>query len=290
MALLIELLSKATIFLRSKNIERPKCDAEWLFAHVLGCTRLELYLRHRSTIDGASEARFRELLLRRGAREPLQYILGEVDFCDVRLKVNANVLIPRSETEWLVEWLMDYIKKHFPDALGPRSELAILDLGTGSGAIAIALAKKFPGSRIFGIDRSPLALKVARENMYSNGIGNVRFGESDWYDILEKRGGKLFDIIVSNPPYLSQEEFDRAQDEIRKYEPREALVAPNEGLGHVETILKGAPRFLKPNGIVALETAASHPQWLQKKYGEQFRRTEILRDLNKYDRFFIAQT
>jgi release factor glutamine methyltransferase len=300
MASVIELLTRGVNFLRSKHIERPKCDAEWMFAHVLGCSRLELYLRYQTFIDARAEDQLRDLLVRRSKGEPLQYILGEVDFCNVKLKVDPRVLIPRSETEMLVEWLVAYVKDCQGNADGSGGDGVfagtegdqwnILDLGTGSGAIGIALARYFPESRVLATDKSPLALEVARENMERNGVGNLKLLESDWYGVFESGECKeKFNIIVSNPPYLSQQEFAVARDEVRKYEPISALVADDEGLRDIEIILQGAQKFLKAGGLIALETGISHPQQLQNKYKNFFRQTEIKQDLNKFDRFFIAR-
>jgi release factor glutamine methyltransferase len=288
-ASLIELLGEGVHFLHSKGIERPKCDAEWLFAHVLGCSRLELYLRRGMAVGAPDEGRLRELLVRRSRREPLQYILGEVDFCDVKLGVDPRVLIPRPETEMLVEWLAAQVKDRWRAVGTEEPPVTILDLGTGSGAIGIALAKYFPASRIFAIDKSPFALDVARENVERNGVRNVKLLESDWYAIFE--GGvcqEKFDIIVANPPYLSLREFADAGEEVRKYEPISALVAGDDGLGDIEIILGGARNFLRSGGLVALETGVAHPEQLQKKYIKFFNKTEIIRDLNQFDRFFIA--
>ncbi|MDR3317293.1 MAG: peptide chain release factor N(5)-glutamine methyltransferase [Puniceicoccales bacterium] len=292
---ILELLTRGSAFLRSKNIERPKCDAEWLFAHVLGCSRLELYLKYQMTVDPQAEARLRVLFVRRAKREPLQYILGQVDFCGVKLFVDVRVLIPRHETEMLVEWLIDNINQCYKK-IGCKdhekmnhSPLSILDLGTGSGAIAIALGKYFPESQVYAVDKSPLALAVARENKQRNGVNNVHILESDWYSAFgEERWSNKFDVIVANPPYLTRQEFDAAQEEVRKYEPISALVADDEGLSDIEIILSSAPKFLKTNGIIAIETGILHSQKLQERYGKYFRRTEIMQDLNKFDRFFIA--
>ncbi|MDR0590461.1 MAG: peptide chain release factor N(5)-glutamine methyltransferase [Puniceicoccales bacterium] len=293
MASVIELLAKGVRFLHSKNIERPKCDAEWLFAHVLSCSRLELYLRYGAAVGASDEAHLRELLVRRARREPLQYILGEVDFCDVKLAVDPRVLIPRGETEMLVEWLVAYIRGrdwgNFAAGGASNYRCNILDLGTGSGAIAIALAKYFPASRIFATDKSPFALAVAQKNAERNGVRNVKLLESDWYDVF---GGGVcqekFDIIVANPPYLTPQELADARDEVRKYEPISALIAGDGGLRDIEIILRGARNFLKKGGLVALETGITHPRQLRKKYKNFFNKTEIMRDLNQFDRFFVA--
>ena len=142
---LLELLRRSTEFLISKKIENAKCDAEWMISSVLNCSRLALYVDGNQKLNEEQEQQFHAMLLRRADREPLQYILGEVEFFGVRLRVDSRVLIPRSETEWLVEWVSKKI----------GSVLSILDLGTGSGAIAIALAKQFPQSEILAVDRSP---------------------------------------------------------------------------------------------------------------------------------------
>ncbi|MDR1590626.1 MAG: peptide chain release factor N(5)-glutamine methyltransferase [Puniceicoccales bacterium] len=292
MASIIELLAEGTSFLCSDNVEGSKNDAEWLLAHVLGCSRLELTLQGQTTVSKESEIQFLELLVRRAQREPLQYILGEVDFYDVNLMVDSRVFIPRGETEILVEWLINNTSKRIGNAFsigGNFSSLNILDLGTGSGAIAIALAKHFPKSCVFAVDRSPLALEVVRENMRRNGVNNLQFFQSDWYSAFEgDKWREQFDLIVSNPPYLTRQEFDGIQDEIRRYEPISALIAEEEGLQDIRIILDGAQKFLKKNGIIAIETGISHAQQLQKVYGKYFKQTEVLKDLNRFDRFFIA--
>jgi release factor glutamine methyltransferase len=287
MAVLLELLREATDFLSSSGIEEAKCDGEWLFAHILGCSRTELILNCRTTIPPEVEMQFRKLLERRATREPLQYILSEVDFCDVKLKVDPRVLIPRSETEMLVEWLSKKIE--FVNNMQRKNKnLQILDLGTGSGAIALSLAKRYPNSRIIAIDQSSRALEIARENAALNHITHVEFLESNWFSALFGRENANFDVIVSNPPYLTQQEFDSAQDEVRKYEPVEALVSGNEGLQDLQLILDNAPQFLEQNGLVALEMGVNHSEILQKKYKKMFRKIEILQDLSKRNRFFMA--
>jgi release factor glutamine methyltransferase len=289
MASINELLTEGANVLYSNGVEGSRNDAEWLLAHVLGYSRLALNLNGQTTVSRESEMQFWKQLLRRARREPLQYILGEVDFHNTQLKIDARVFIPRGETETLVEWLINHINKRIGDAFPGEenfSSLNILDLGTGSGAIAIALAKRFPMGCVLAVDRSPLALEVARENMRRNGVNNLQLLQSNWYSAFEG-DRKPFDVIVSNPPYLTRQEFETAQDEVRR-EPISALVAEEEGLRDIRIILNGAQRFLKKDGIVAVETGISHSQELQRAYGERFRQTEILKDLNQFDRFFIA--
>jgi release factor glutamine methyltransferase len=289
MASITALLREGTKFLRTSHVERPQWDAEWLLAHVLGYPRLELILNGSMAVDEKSETQFWTFLTRRARREPLQYILGEIDFYGIKLKVDPRVFIPRSETELLVEWLLE----NSPNMAGDRSfggtPLNILDLGTGSGAIAIALAKHFPMSSLLAIDRSLPALRVARKNMERNGVNNLKLLRSNWYDALEgDKWREQFDLIVSNPPYLTHQEFDTAQEEVRRHEPITALVAEEKGIRDIRIILNGAQKFLKKGGIIAIETGILHPKQLQKEYEKYFTQTKILQDLNQLDRFFIA--
>jgi release factor glutamine methyltransferase len=289
------LLTEGANFLRASHVEQPKCDAEWLLAHILECPRFALSLNGSMVVDEKSETQFWTFLARRAKREPLQYILSEVDFYGIKLKVDSRVFIPRSETELLIEWLVKDINKGmesggFGDAFsGTPLSLNILDLGTGSGAIAIALAKHFPMSSVFAVDRSAPALGVARKNMERNGVNNLKLLKSNWYSIFESdKWLEQFDLIVSNPPYLTRQEFEAAQDEVRRHEPIAALVAKEKGLHDIRIIIDGAQKFLKKEGIVAIETGILHPKQLQKEYGKCFRQTKILQDLNRFDRFFIA--
>ncbi|MDR0418359.1 MAG: peptide chain release factor N(5)-glutamine methyltransferase [Puniceicoccales bacterium] len=284
-----DLLDYAMRFLCVRGIENPKHEAELLLSHLLNCSRLALYLNRRIAISKSVAYQFFQWLRRRAMREPLQYILGEVEFFNVRLKVDSRVLIPRSETEMLVEWL---VEKGVPTLVNRRRKnemnLRILDLGTGSGAIAIALAKYFPLSSIVAVDRSFNALDVAQENATLNHVSHVRFLQSDWFISLHEYSCNRFDIIVANPPYLTRQEFEEAQDEIKNYEPELSLVSEDNGLRDIRYILNGAPLFLEEGGFVVLEVGMGHATVLQNEYGKVFRRVEIFQDLLKCDRFFIA--
>lgn len=281
-------------FLREADIESPRWDAEQIIASVMGYSRLALYLKKDQQITSAQWEKIEQLLVRRAAHEPLQYLLGEVDFCDLHLRVDLRVLIPRSETELLIEW----IEHHFSEK--KERPLNILDLGTGSGAIALSLAKNFPKSQVLAVDISPDALEVARKNAQLNQIHNVCFLQSNWFEELQSPDKNsatkptteknfTFDLIVANPPYLTEFEYQTAQEEVRGYEPKLALVAENEGMADLEKILDTAPQYLSEHGIVALETGSLHPKKLQKKYQNGYLTTRILQDLSHRDRFFIAE-
>jgi len=187
----------------------------------------------------------RPLVRRRSQREPLQYILGHVDFSGLKIKVDKRALIPRPETEFLIEKIKD--------KLSSKSPLRILDLGTGSGAIALALAKCFSEANVTAIDASQDALALTSENIQSLGFSDrVKPLFSTWYDAV--RPTSDFDLIISNPPYLTLLEVNQAMPEVNKHEPLSALIADDNGLKDIKIIISQAKKYLAPHGIVALET------------------------------------
>ena len=246
----IEILEKSRRFLEEKGGESARLDSEHILASALNCKRLDLYLQYDRPLSETQLATIRPLLRRRSRREPLQYILGTVEFFDTSLAVDRRALIPRPETEQFVERILAKIK---------RPPKRIVDLGTGCGAIAIALTSHYPRASLTAVDLSDKALDLARENIAASGLEDrIEVLQSDWYDAIEG----AYDLIVSNPPYLSEEEWRSAQVEVREFEPRAALVAPKGGLADLETILIGAPPYLKPDGVVALETGIAHHEAL----------------------------
>ena len=216
---------------------------------------------------------------RRAQHEPLQYIVGEMEFFGAKLKVDRRALIPRPETERLVE-----LVGLSGMALAPTK---ILDLGTGSGAIALALALLFPAAAITAVDRSEDALALARENAAATGLAErVTFLASDWFAAVP---AGPFEIIVANPPYLSAEETAQTAPEVRGFEPLAALTAAEDGLADLARIIREAPRFLAPGGLLALETGvAHHARLLALAAAAGFSRTESKQDLSGRDRYFFA--
>ena len=278
MQTIVEVLRKSEGFLARSGIESPKVDAEWLLAGTLGCKRLDLYLQHDRPLEETVLEKLREQVRRRGKGEPLQYILGYVDFHDIRLQVQPGVLIPRPETELLVEKVIG--------RLGNVGTPRIVDLGTGSGAIALALAHALPGARVLAVDRSPEALAQARVNADQLGLRDrVAFRSGDWLSGLEMEA----DCIVSNPPYLTEEEWAEARPEVRQAEPREALVAAEDGLADLRRILTEAPARLAPGGLVALETGIAHGPALTALAGKLgYSGCVVEKDDNGRDRYFFA--
>lgn len=279
MQTVLDILKLTTGFFEKRGVESARLNAELLVGHALGLKRMQLYLQFERPLTEAELEKIRPLVKRRAAREPLQYILGSTEFCGLRLKVDRRALIPRPETEYLVEIVGGSL------ASPPAS---ILDLGTGTGALALALAAKYPEARVTAVDKSPDALALAAENAAACGLAErVNLLASDWFAALPAAG--RFALIVANPPYLTADEVAAAEPEVREFEPHQALVAPEEGRADLETILRQAPRFLEPGGLLACETGiAQHARLLEVAKEAGFARTESRRDLTGRDRFVLA--
>ena len=276
----LAIIQKTAEFFGARGIESPRLNAELLIGHALGLKRMQLYLQFERILAEAELEKIRPLVRRRAQREPLQYIVGSVEFAGLKLKVDRRALIPRPETELLVELLV---------ARCSPPPARVLDLGTGSGAIALALARAFPEASVSAVDSSADALALAAENMLASGFAErVKLRQSSWFDGVGP--DERFDLIVSNPPYLSAQETAAAAAEVRDYEPAAALTAPEEGLADLRHIIREASRFLAEGGMLALETGISHHAallvWARENGWEQ---TESLRDLTGRDRFLLAR-
>jgi release factor glutamine methyltransferase len=234
MLTVLEIIKKTTDFFAGKGIESPRLNAELLVGHALGLKRMQLYLQFERPLAEPDLERIRPLVRRRAQHEPVQYILGETEFAGLKLKVDRRALIPRPETELLVEHVVGAC------ATPPAR---VLDLGTGSGAIALALARAFPAAEVTATDLSGDALELARENATGNRLADrVAFVRSSWFTALP--AGASFDLIVSNPPYLSAVETAQTTPEVRGFEPAQALTADGDGLAALTEIIQAAPGFL----------------------------------------------
>lgn len=276
---LLSLIEKSSVFLESKGVAQARLDAEWLFAHALNCQRLDLYLQHDRPITPAEADAIRPLVVRRGQREPLQYITGKTAFYGLDLVCDARALIPRPETEELVELLTGLDLK-------PQ---AVLDLGTGTGCLGLALASHYNEARVCLVDASESSLALATENAAQTAMGaRVELLASDWFSAL---GGQRFDLIASNPPYLTEAEWAAATPEVRQFEPREALVGGDpEGAGALLHILREAPAYLKPGGCLAMETGiGQHPLLSQAAPSAGYQDWQSIQDLSHRPRFFVAR-
>ncbi len=241
---ILKVLQWTTSYFSGKGIGQPRADAEVLLAHVLGIERIQLYLNFEKPLGTAELARFRELVRRRAAFEPTQYIVGKQEFWSLEFEISSAVLIPRPETEIIVEKAL---------ALAGENPTLVLDIGTGSGAVAVSLAHERPGIRAVATDKSFPALEIARRNALRHGVSDrVRFAAMDLMDALAP--GRRFDIIVSNPPYVSETEFLDLAPEIANYEPHSALRGGGaQGLSIVRRILEGFQSYLKPGGSLLVE-------------------------------------
>jgi release factor glutamine methyltransferase len=224
---------------------------------------------------------------RRVKREPLQYILGEVQFRELRLHVDPRVLIPRPETEVLVGEVLAWAEK---GAGAGAAGLTAVDIGTGSGAIALSLAKEGPFARVVATDVSANALGVARENAERNGLADrVEFRHGSLWDALEE--GERFDVIVSNPPYVAESERGALQPEVAEWEPSEALFAPGDGLSVLAALVDGAPEHLRPGGLLALEIGLGQAQRLVERIESRggYGTPRVVKDLAGRERVILAE-
>ncbi len=280
MLTVLEVIQKTADFFTARGIESARLNAELLVGQALGLKRMALYLQFERVLSDAELAQIRPLVRRRGLREPLQYILGEVEFCGLRLKVDRRALIPRPETEYLVEQVV---------ARCATAPARVLDLGTGSGALALALAKQYPDADVVAIDQSEDALALARENAESTGLAaRVRWLRGSWYEPLTT--GEAFDLIVANPPYLTEAETAAAAPEVRDFEPLSALRSGDDGMADLKVILEGAPAWLRPGGLLALETGiAQHAQLKDVVLRSGLTGFESVADLTARDRYVFAR-
>jgi release factor glutamine methyltransferase len=238
--------------LGESGVPSPRVDAEILVAEVLGITRSQLYASS-SEVSEEEARRLESLAERRRAREPLAYILGEWGFRRLNLKVDSRALIPRPETEVLVERALQHLM--------PLSEPRVLDVGVGSGAVALAIAEEHPGSSVLAVDSSAAALALAGTNLAASSMnGRVQLRQGDLLAGIEG----AFDVVVSNPPYVAPEDYEGLQAEIRLYEPKEALV----GVGLGEKIADDARGLLAPGGWLVLECGDGQAHGLARRLGE----------------------
>jgi release factor glutamine methyltransferase len=242
----IDKLKKVSVFFEAQGIEDAAKEAEMLITEALHISKSVFYSGDMEISDETSR-HIDSLAARRAEGEPIQYIIGHVDFYGLKINVGKGVLIPRPETELLVEETIKQLKKRFTVH---GSRFTVLDLCTGSGCIAITIAKHFPDADVYGVDKSGTAIQCATRNAAENNVRNVHFIKGN---LFEPVGKMAFDCIVSNPPYIKTDDIQNLQREIKDYEPVEALDGGEDGLNFYRMIFKNAPKFLKENGIIILE-------------------------------------
>jgi len=272
------MLEWATGYFKEKGIPDPRHSIEWLLAETLGIKRLDLYLKYDRPLSSSELDTLRPLVKRRAQHEPLQYIIGFSDFMNVRICVNQHVLIPRLETEQLVEIILDH---HSSD-----TSYSVLDIGTGSGCIPIALKRERAGWEVAGLDVSQKALEVARKNAKENEV-DVNFQEGDILSPETIQVDDPLDIIVSNPPYITQEEKDTLEPQVREYEPHLALFH-NDMEKMYGSIIQFAESHLRASGTLYLEIHEHYAEQISALFNSNNWKTNIQEDYDRKPRFVIA--
>lgn len=271
-------------YLASKGVESGRLDAEWLLASALGTERLQLYLKYDRPVGPEEREAFKRLLRRRACREPLQYILGRAAFRELELVADPRALIPRPETEVLVEEVLAWAKDR-KSGLG-----TVMDIGTGTGAVSVSLAVEGVCERIVATDISEGALEVARLNAQRHGVeALLDFRRGSLFEIVDS--GETFDVIVSNPPYVATGERASLQPEIRDWEPSEALFAGDDGLDVIQPLIAEAPEHLIDGGLLALEVGLGQAERVTRQIDDsgRFERARVRRDLGGLPRIIMAE-
>jgi release factor glutamine methyltransferase len=278
----LKLLQWSTDYLQKQQISSPRLNAETLLAHVLKMDRMSLYLEFERLLNQTELANYKALFKRRLQHEPLQYITGETDFMGYQIEVNSRVLIPRPETEQLVARSLEL--------LAPRQDIHILELGTGSGCISIALASRLPGARIVATDVGEEILDVARTNAERNDVAKqIEFIRADMRQNLLPEQRK-FDVIISNPPYISLTDYQDLPLEIKNYEPAHALHDNSDGNAFYSAIFAQAGYYLNADSIIFLELAEANVRAASaaaRKNG--FNQISIAQDYSDKDRIMIVE-
>jgi len=277
-----EALRAATAELSALGLDAPRLSAELLAAKALGTTRLGLILRARDPLEGQPLNAFSSLMDRRAKGEPVAYLLGEKEFYGLAFRVTPDVLIPRPDTELIVEEAL----RLFP----APAALRFADFGTGSGALAVSLAHVFPNARGIAVDLSPKALDVARHNACEHGVAErLEFLCAD-FTTLELAPGSL-DLVVANPPYVTEDEYALLSPEVREFEPQIALLSPDAGLAHIRGLAPVAARALKPGGVLLCEFGSGQGRAVLELFNDPasgFVQPVILRDYAGLDRVLRA--
>ena len=270
------------------GIDSARLDAELLLGCALGMSREELMIAATRKVSVAESDRYEDLLRRRLNREPLAYITGQQEFWSLGFLVSGDVLVPRPETETLVERALKHLA-----AINNHEAPRILELGTGSGAIAVALASELPQAEIVATEIAPAALEIARRNASRNGVSNaIRFLQGDLFTALDQELEKDFDLILSNPPYIPRGEIAHLGAEVSRWEPRAALDGGVDGLDFYRRIIEEAPGYLRQGGAVAVEIGAAIGSLVlalfrnNPAYGD----TRVYQDYSGRDRVVIART
>ncbi len=282
----VALLNETATYFKKKGIDSARLDAELLLASCLDIPRIQLYIDFERLVSTDELAAFRELVRRRAAREPVAYLVGYKEFWSLNIKVTHGVLIPRPETELLIE----EARALFTRQAAHAAPLVILEIGTGSGAISVALAQEFKNSRIYATDISSVALRVARENSICHGCANaIHLLQGD--ALTPFRQNEMFDLIISNPPYVCSAEIKQLLPEIQQYEPLAAINGGADGLDYYRRWIPQIPALLKPNGWIILEIGAGQSAAVLQLFSHagRFADVQTIRDYTGRERVIRAR-
>jgi release factor glutamine methyltransferase len=274
-----EILKEATEILQSSEIAEPRREANSLLTFAIGKDRTFLIAHPEYELSGEEETRSLEFLHRRARREPLQYITGRQEFYGLEFEVSEDVLIPRPETELIVENAIEILR----ELENPK----FCEVGVGSGCISVSILHEIKSARAFGLDISEKALRIAERNARKHKVlERLELKSSDVFAVVKD---EKFDLIVSNPPYISIEDYKVLQAEVRRFEPRNALTDEGDGLSIVEKIIKNAPEFLKPDSFLLLEIGFNQSNQVREMFSpEIWQAVEILPDLQNIPRIVRA--
>jgi len=279
-------MNEALSRLEKREYNHPELEVKLLMEEVLNCDRIFLIMNGNDELDEELGSSFMDLVEIRMTGKPIQYILGHQEFMGLDLQLNDQVLVPRGDTEILVEYIIEWAKNL-------KKDINILDIGTGSGAIALSLAHFLPEAKVWTVDINTDALDIARKNAKLLEVSNrVTCVESDLFNSLNK---EVFDIIVSNPPYIPSRVIDTLQEEVRFYEPRNALDGGEDGLDFYKMITKEAPNWMNDGGLLAYEIGHDQGIAVSKLMESRFTNIEIKKDYAGKDRvvvgeFFLTKT
>ncbi|MFA4838280.1 MAG: peptide chain release factor N(5)-glutamine methyltransferase [Candidatus Neomarinimicrobiota bacterium] len=281
----IDVLKWSREYLSQKGVESPQVEVEWLLREILSCSRMDIYLKYDRPLSAAELADFKKMLIERANGKPIQYVVGKTEFMGLEMKVSPDVLIPRSDTEVVVEAILSVLKKRKWDK--PR----ILDIGTGSGAIAVSLAVLAPECSVVACDISPKALEIARENARKHAVSErIEFVLQD----ILKAGNfpsAPFQIVVSNPPYVSGKMYDELPAIVKDFEPKTALTPGGDGLQFYHRFAELSGDLLAADGVMTMEIGGTYqePAVLSIFSDNGFDRLMVIRDLQGQSRGILAE-
>jgi len=276
----IDILKWGETYFSESNFANPRREIEVLVQELLNCKRFDLYLRFEEPLTKSQLATLRGWVKRRKDHEPAQYIIGKAGFYNIELNINSDVLIPRPESEVLVDQVLRHVSK--------SDKLSILDIGTGSGCIALAIAHELPNTKIISIDNSEKAIELAKSNAQHLQLNNVGF---QCVDVLSEKIDKQFDVVVSNPPYIPKSEINELMPEVSDFEPHSALTDNADGLIFYRRFIEISNIILKAGGWFFVEVGlGEHPKLVKDLFNnDKFNKVELIKDLNGDDRVLAAK-